>query len=214
MTRKALVLAILVLMAPQAALAQSASMNFFITSAGPGNGAALGGLDGADQHCQDLGFATGAGDLTWHAYLSTTARDAIPAINARDRIGDGPWFNFAGVQIAANVDDLHSDTNNLTKQTILTEKGGISNGRGDTPNMHDILTGSQLDGTAVPGEDDTTCNNWTSAGEGSAMVGHHDRQGGGQNPTSWNSAHGSRGCGQEDLQGTGGNGFFYCFGLS
>lgn len=214
MTRKALVLAILVLMAPQAALAQSASMNFFITSAGPGNGAALGGLDGADQHCQDLGFTAGAGDLTWHAYLSTTARDAIPAINARDRIGDGPWFNFAGVQIAANVDDLHSDTNNLTKQTILTEKGGISNGRGDTPNMHDILTGSQLDGTAVPGEDDTTCNNWTSAGEGSAMVGHHDRQGGGQNPTSWNSAHGSRGCGQEDLQGTGGNGFFYCFGLS
>ncbi len=213
MTRLAFLLMALTLLAPQMALAQSPSMNFFITSTGPGNGAALGGLSGADQHCQDLAFAAGASDLTWHAYLSTTPTDAMPAINARDRIGEGPWFNFAGVQIAANVDDLHGDTNDLTKETILSEKGEMTNGRGDRPNMHDILTGSQLDGTALPGEEDSTCSNWTSAGEGSARVGHHDRQGGGQNPTSWNSAHGSRGCGQEDLQGTGGNGFFYCFGI-
>ncbi len=213
MTRLAFLLVALTLLAPQTALAQSTSMNFFITSTGPGDGAALGGLSGADQHCQDLASAAGAGDLTWHAYLSTTATDAMPAVNARDRIGEGPWFNFAGIQIAANVNDLHSDTNNLTKETILSEKGEMTNGRGDSPNMHDILTGSQLDGTTFPGEEDTTCSNWTSAGEGSARVGHHDRQGGGQNPTSWNSAHGSRGCGQEDLQGTGGNGFFYCFGL-
>ena len=141
------------------------------------------------------------------------ATDAMPAVNARDRIGDGPWFNFRGVQIAENVGDLHSDNNNLTKETILTEKDQMVNGRGDSPNMHDIITGSQLDGTAFSGEDDTTCSNWMSAGEGSARVGHHDRQGGGQNPSSWNSAHGSRGCGQQDLQGTGGNGFFYCFGI-
>ncbi len=213
MTRPASLLVAFTLLAPQTALAQSASMNFFITSTGPGNGAALGGLSGADQHCQDLAVAAGASGLTWHAYLSTTPTDAMPAVNARDRIGEGPWFNFAGVQIAANVDDLHGDTNNLTKETILSEKGETTNGRGDRPNMHDILTGSQLDGTALPGEEDTTCSNWTSAGEGSARVGHHDRQGGGQNPNSWNSAHGSRGCGQEDLQGTGGNGFFYCFGI-
>lgn len=213
MIKPASLLVALLMLAPQAALAQSTSMNFFITSAGPGDGAALGGLEGADQHCQDLALAAGAGDPTWHAYLSTTATDAMPAVNARDRIGDGPWFNFAGVQIAANVDDLHGDGNNLTKETILTEKGEMTNGRGDRPNMHDILTGSQLDGTAFPGGEDTTCSNWTSAGEGSARVGHHDRDGGGQNPTSWNSAHGSRGCGQEDLQGTGGNGFFYCFGI-
>ena len=213
MNRLSILLVAAALSAPQTALAQSASMNFFITSNGPGDGAALGGLSGADQHCQALAHAAGAGDLTWHAYLSTTPRDAMPAVNARDRIGDGPWFNFADVQIAANVDDLHSDNANLTKETILSEKGEMANGRGDRPNMHDILTGSHLDGTAWPGEEDTTCDNWTSSGEGSARVGHHDRQGGGQNPTSWNSAHGSRGCSQEDLQGTGGNGFFYCFGI-
>lgn len=213
MTRLASLLVAFTLLVPQTALAQSPSMNFFITSTGPGNGAALGGLEGADQKCQDLADAAGAGDLTWHAYLSTTATDAMPAVDARDRIGDGPWFNFAGIQIAANVDELHSDTNNMKKETILTEKGEVTNGRGDSPNMHDILTGSRLDGTAFPGEEDTTCSNWTNSGEGSARVGHHDRQGGGQNPTSWNSAHGSRGCGQEDLQGTGGNGLFYCFGI-
>ncbi len=134
-------------------------------------------------------------------------------MNARDRIGQGPWYNFSGVQMAQDVDDLHSDSNNLTKQAVLNEKGEMTNGRGDSPNRHDILTGSQLDGTAVPGSEDTTCQNWTGSGEGSAMVGHFDRTGGGQNPTSWNSAHGSRGCSQENLQGTGGDGLFYCFAI-
>ncbi len=192
-------------------LAQSAQMNFFITSAGPGNGADLGGLLGADRHCQSLAAAVGAGDRTWHAYLSATASGGEEAVNARDRIGSGPWYNFNGVMVAENVDQLHGD-NNLTKETIVTERGDMVNGRGDSPNMHDILTGSNLDGTVAVGDGDTTCSNWTSSGEGSAMAGHHDRQGGGGNPTSWNSAHGSRGCSQENLQGTGGNGFFYCFG--
>ena len=192
------------------ATAQSANMNFFITSSGPGDGANLGGLDGADQHCQDLAYAAGAGDLTWRAYLSTTGPDGV---DARDRIGSGPWFNHGGVQVAADVAELHGD-NNLTKETILTEKGEMVNGRGDSPNMHDILTGTQMDGTAADGDGDSTCENWTTnSSDGSALVGHHDRVGGGANPTSWNSAHPSRGCGQEDLQGTGGNGFFYCFGI-
>ena len=182
-------------------------MTFFITSVGSGNGADLGGLEGADRHCQALASSVGAGDKTWRAYLSTTGSGGV---NARDRIGTGPWHNFNGVMVAENVDQLHGD-NNLTKETILTEKGAISNGRGDDPNMHDILTGSGLDGIAQGGEPDTTCGNWTSSGEGSALVGHHDRQGGGANPTSWNSAHASRGCSQANLQGTGGNGFFYCF---
>ena len=190
-----------------AVLAQDSQMTFFITSVGSGNGADLGGLEGADRHCQALAASVGAGDKTWHAYLSTTGSGGV---NARDRIGSGPWANFNGVFVAENVDQLHGD-NNLTKETILTEKGNISNGRGDDPNMHDILTGSGLDGTAQMGEADTTCGNWTSSGEGSALVGHHDRQGGGANPTSWNSAHASRGCSQANLQGTGGNGFFYCF---
>ena len=193
--------------------AQSESMGFFITSVGPGEGADLGGLEGADAHCETLAEEVGAGELTWHAYLSATASDGEPAVNARDRIGEGPWYNYAGVMIAADVEDLHGDDANLTKQTILTEKGDEVNGRGDSPNMHDILTGSQLDGTVFPGDEDTTCGNWTSGGEGSARVGHHDRQGGGQHPTSWNSAHGSRGCSQENLRGTGGNGFFYCFAI-
>jgi len=193
--------------------AQSAQMNFFITSAGPGNGAALGGLSGADQVCQDLAYAAGAGDLTWRAYLSAVAQGDQVAVHARDRIGSGPWYNHGGVKIADDVANLHGD-NNLTKETILTEKGQMVNGRGDDPNMHDILTGSTLEGTVSDADGDTTCDNWTSSSsDGSALVGHHDRQGGGANPTSWNSAHGSRGCGQEDLQGTGGNGFFYCFGI-
>ncbi len=197
-----------------AAHQQDTGMSFFLTSAGPGNGADLGGVAGADQHCQALAAAVGAGDRTWRAYLSTTASDGQAAVNARERIGSGPWYNAKGVMIAESVADLHSDGNNLTKETQLNEKGEVVNGRGDRPNRHDILTGSQLDGTAFSGEEDTTCENWTSSGEGSARVGHHDRQGGGQNPTSWNSAHGSRGCSQENLQGTGGDGLFYCFAIN
>ncbi len=197
----------------QPAIAQEDSMTFFITSAGPGDGANLGGLEGTDQHCQRLAEAVGAGDMEWRAYLSTIDAEGNAAVNARDRIGSGPWYNSEGVMIAEDVDDLHSENANLTKETILTENGEIVNGRGDSPNMHDILTGSNLDGTAYTSEGYTNCDNWTANGEGSARVGHHDRTGGGQNPTSWNSAHGSRGCGQADLQGTGGNGFFYCFAI-
>jgi hypothetical protein len=195
----------------QVAHEQPANMSFFITSEGPGNGANLGGLAGADRVCQDLAAAVGAGSKTWRAYLSTTASPGQPAVNARDRIGSGPWHNAKGVLIARDVAHLHSDSANLTKHTILTQRGDTVNGRGDTPNRHDILTGSRMDGTASPDSTDTTCRNWTSSGEGSALVGHHDRTGGGANPTSWNSAHGSRGCSQENLRGTGGNGLFYCF---
>jgi len=195
------------------AAAQDDRMSFFITSAGSGDGANLGGLDGADAHCQDLAEAAGAGNKTWRAYLSATAEDGQPAVNARDRIGDGPWFNYNGVQVADDIEDLHSESNRLGKENSLSEQGRQINGRGDEPNMHDILTGSDLDGRVVAGGDDTTCSNWTANGEGSALVGHHDRQGGGQNPNSWNSAHGSRGCSQENLVGTGGNGFFYCFAI-
>ena len=194
-----------------AAAAQSGQMNFFLTSAGSGDGANLGGLQGADQICQDRAYAVGAGDLIWRAYLSTTGESGE---NARDRIGDGPWYNYAGTMVARDVDDLHSESNLLGKENSLTERGDQVNGRGDSPNMHDIITGSTMDGMASDADGDTTCENWTSNGsDGSALVGHHDRVGGGQNPTSWNSAHASRGCGQEDLQGTGGNGFFYCFGI-
>ena len=204
----------LLLAGPQANSEQPASMSFFITSEGPGRGADLGGLAGADRVCQDLATAAGAGNKTWHAYLSTTASQGQPAVNARDRIGRGPWHNAKGVLIARNVAQLHSDSANLTKQTILTQRGDTVNGRGDTPNRHDILTGSQMDGTASSGTEDTTCRNWTSGGEGSALVGHHDRTGGGANPTSWNSAHGSRGCSQQNLRDTGGNGLFYCFAIN
>ena len=183
------------------------NMSFFITSAGPGNGANFSGLEGADQHCQMLAQSAGAGGRTWHPYLSTTGPGGV---NARDRIGTGPWHNAKGAMIARDLNELHGE-NNLTKDTQLTEQGEIVNGREDDPNQHDILTGSQLDGTAFPPGEDTTCGNWTSDGEGSARVGHHDRQGGGQNPNSWNSAHGSRGCSQQDLIGTGGNGYYYCF---
>jgi hypothetical protein len=201
------------LIAASSAGAQDARMSFFLTSEGSGDGASLGGLEGADAHCQNLAEAAGAGDKTWRAYLSAAADGGQPAVNARDRIGDGPWFNFAGVQVADDVDDLHSDNNRLGKEGSLSEKGEPINGRGDTPNMHDILTGSDTEGRLASGDGDMTCSNWTSNGEGSAMVGHHDKQGGGANPNSWNSAHASRGCSQSDLVGTGGNGFFYCFAI-
>ena len=185
------------------------TMSFFITSVGSGDGANLGGLAGADKHCQTLAAAAGAGNRQWRAYLSAAASGNQPAVNARDRIGAGPWFNAKGVQVAANVADLHSDKNQLSKANSITEKGGGVNGRGDTPNHHDILTGSDADGRLVAG--DPPCGNWTSNGAGSAMVGHHDRTGGGTSPTSWNAAHPSKGCSQQNLQGTGGNGLFYCF---
>lgn len=186
-------------------------MSFFITSEGSGKGADLGGLAGADQHCQTLAESVGAGGRLWRAYLSTGSSAGQEAVHARDRIGPGPWYNARGVLIALDVDNLHGDENNLNKETALTEKGEVVNGRGDSPNQHDILTGSQLDGTAFADGADLTCQDWTSDDEGSAQLGHHDRQGGGANPTSWNSAHASRGCSQTDLQGTGGNGYFYCF---
>ncbi len=191
---------------------EDTSMSFFITSMGPGNGADLGGLDGADQYCQMRATSAGAGSRTWRAYLSTQASGDQPVVNARDRIGQGPWYNAQGVLVAADLVNLHGENNNLTKQTQLSETGEVINGRGDDPNRHDILTGSQPDGTAFADDADHTCQDWTSSGEtGSAQVGHHDRDGGGDNPTSWNSAHSSRGCGQENLQGTGGDGLFYCF---
>ena len=197
-------------------VAQNASekMSFFITSVGTGNGANLGGLAGADQHCQMLAKAVGAGDRTWHAYLSTSASGGNAAVNARDRIGKGPWYNAKGVLMAKDVDDLHSKNNNLKKDTSISEKGEVLNGRGDNPNQHDILTGSKTDGTAYPGDADKTCSNWTSSGAGSAEVGHHDRQGGGEDPTSWNAAHGSSGCSQANLVSTGGAGRFYCFAVN
>jgi hypothetical protein len=195
--------------------AQAPKTTFFITSAGPGDGANLGGVEGADRHCQSLADAAGITGVSWRAYLSTIASNGKPAVNARDRIGPGPWHNAKGVMVARNVDDLHSDNNKLSKENSITEKGAVVNGRGDSPNMHDIITGSSLDGRAVMDSVDTTCGNWTRADStGSAFVGHHDRQGGGANPTSWNSAHRSRGCGQRNLQATGGNGFFYCFGTA
>lgn len=193
-----------------AAQQASPQMSFFITSVGSGNGANLGGLAGADAHCQNLAKAVGAGDKEWRAYLSTQGASAV---NAKDRIGSGPWFNSKGVQVAASVADLHSDKNTLTKDTQLTEKGAVVNGRGDKPNQHDILTGSNLDGTTFPAGEDHSCSNWTSEGDGSAQVGHHDRQGGGANPTSWNAAHASKGCSQQNLIATGGNGYFYCFAV-
>ena len=193
---------------------EEADMTFFLTSAGPGNGAALDGLAGADAHCTTLATSVGAGDGTWHAYLSLPPTDGNAAVNARDRIGNGPWHNAAGELIAENVADLHGDNSKWRKETVLNENGEPVNGRGDEPNRHDILTGSQQDGTAFPAGDDTTCSGWTGSGEGSARVGHHDRVGGGEFPTSWNSAHGSRGCSQSDLQGTGGDGLFYCFAVN
>lgn len=194
------------------ASAQDAGMNFFLTSAGPGDGANLGGLDGADAHCAALAEAAGVSGKTWRAYLSTTGGDT--PVNARDRIGDGPWVNANGVQVASDVDDLHSENNKLGKEGSLSESGEEINGRGDSPNRHDILTGSDLMGMAFTDGADHSCGDWTSnSADGSAQVGHHDRTGGGENPTSWNNAHPSRGCGQADLQGTGGDGLFYCFAI-
>lgn len=189
-------------------------MGFFISSAGSGKGADLGGLAGADKICQSLAETAGAGKRTWHAYLSTSASGGTPAVNARDRIGRGPWYNAKGVLIAKDVDQLHHD-NNLNKQSALTEKGSIVNGRGDQPNMHDILTGSDSYGRAFSGTQDTTCGNWTKSGEGSAQVGHHDREGLVDKPHahSWVHAHPSRGCSQEALKSSGGNGFLYCFAV-
>ena len=195
------------------ALAQPAETTFFITSTGSGKGADLGGLAGADQHCQHLAQSAGLGNKNWKAYLSTQGAGAV---NARDRIGQGPWQNAKGVVVAKNVAELHGQ-NNITKQTALTEKGDVVNGRGDTPNMHDILTGSQPDGTAFPAGEDRTCGNWSKSGQGAAMVGHSDRQGLRDDDASksWNTSHPSRGpdggCSQADLRSTGGDGLFYCF---
>jgi hypothetical protein len=191
---------------------QKSAMTFFITSAGSGKGADLGGLAGADKICQSLAQAAGAGARTWRAYLSASPAEGRPAVNARDRIGRGPWQNAKGVVIAKDVNELHGN-NNLDKETTLSEKGERINARGDTPNMHDILTGSQPDGRAFSGEEDRTCRNWTSRGEGTAMLGHHDRQGlrDDESSRSWNSSHPSRGCGQDALRSSGGNGLFYCF---
>jgi hypothetical protein len=186
----------------------AAEMTFFVTSTGLGNGANLGGLEGADAHCQELAEAAGAGERTWRAYLSTSGEGAV---NARDRIGSGPWVNANGVQIAASVAELHSDANNINKETALNERGETVKGRGDEPNEHDILTGSQRDGTAFAAGEDMTCGNWTSSGDGAAMVGHHDLIGNPQGINFWNFSHPSRGCSQENLVSTGGAGLFYCF---
>ncbi|HEU5018379.1 MAG TPA: lectin [Pseudolabrys sp.] len=198
------------------AQAQQTNMSFFVTSHGLGKGADLGGLAGADRHCQELASAVGAGGRNWHAYLSTQGAGAV---NARDRIGKGPWRNAKGVVIATNIAELHG-ANNLTKQTALSEKGEIINGRGDHPNRHDILTGSQADGTAFKDAQDHTCKNWTSSTQGSAMLGHADRMGLRDDAAShsWNSAHPSRGkdggCSQADLRSTGGDGLLYCFAVN
>lgn len=188
-------------LASVASAQDDADMSFFITSTNPGDGADLGGLEGADAHCATLAEQAGVTGKTWRAYLSSSSE------NARDRIGEGPWYNADGAVVAESLDQLHSDDNSLDKQTALNENGEMIKGRGEEPNRHDILTGSSLDGTFAGG----ACEDWSSSGEGSAMVGHHDREGGGDNPTSWNSAHGSRGCSLDDLRGTGGDGLFYCF---
>jgi hypothetical protein len=195
------------------AFAQAADMSFFVTSAGPGQGANLGGLEGADAHCATLAKAAGATRTNWKAYLSATAPQGAPGVNARDRIGTGPWQNAKGTVVAASVDELHSEKTNLTKDTALTEKGETIMGRGDATNMHDMLTGSDPMGMYSTAGGDTTCQNWTSSADGSAIVGHHDRIGlaDSRHMTSWNSSHGTRGCGAEALQGTGGAGLFYCF---
>jgi hypothetical protein len=200
------------------AYAQQADMTFFITSNGPGKGGDLGGLAGADAHCARLAQAAGTAGKTWRAYLSTQGANAV---NARDRIGPGPWQNAKGVVVATSVADLHSANNKLNKQNSLSEKGDQINGRGDTPNRHDILTGTQADGSAFAAGDDRTCSNWTSSTAGAAMVGHHDRMGPDTSPpmVSWNSSHPSRGpqatptegCAQQSLRGTGGDGLLYCF---
>ncbi|MBV6430338.1 MAG: hypothetical protein IANPNBLG_00448 [Bryobacteraceae bacterium] len=197
---------------------QRQPMTFFVTSTGAGDGANLGGLAGADAHCQKLAAAAGAGGRAWRAYLSTAAAGGAPAVNARDRIGQGPWHNAKGTMIARDLAHLHGDTldlartgNLITKNNALTESGALVNGVGDKPNMHDILTGTQPDGRAYTDGADHTCKNWTSNGAGTAQLGHSDRNGGG---ISWNSTHPSRGCSQENLVATGGAGLFYCFAVT
>jgi hypothetical protein len=209
-TGLALIAALAFVASATASLAQQSSMSFFVTSVGLGKGGDLGGLAGADRHCQALAAAAGAGGKTWHAYLSTQGAGGV---NAKDRIGNGPWVNAKGVQIAANVADLHGDNNKINKETALDEKGQPIKGRGDTPNQHDILTGSQRDGTAVPGTDDATCGNWTSSadGQGNAMVGHHDLVGNPQGINFWNFSHKTPGCAPANLQRVGGAGLIYCF---
>ena len=187
--------------------------SFFVTSMGSGKGGDLGGLAGADAHCRKLAEAEQAGDHTWRAYLSTPATKTEPVVNARDRIGRGPWYNAEGALIAMNLEQLHSAESRINKETAATQRLDPVNGVGDTPNTHDILTGSRPDGTAFPGNEDLTCGNWTSSGEGRAQVGHHDRKGQGDGANSWNSAHPSRGCSQQDLQSTGGAGLLYCFAI-
>lgn len=196
---------VLGLMVAGAAMAQAPTMSFFVTSVNPGKGADLGGLDGADAYCASLAEAAGVTGKVWAAYLSATG------VNARDRIGTGPWYNARGEKIADDVASLHGDASTLTKQTALDEKGNVINGRGDEPNRHDILTGSNADGTAAA----QTCEDWTASGEGAAMVGHSDRMGLPDAPTgpSWNAAHPTRGCGMEALRATGGDGLFYCFAV-
>jgi hypothetical protein len=190
-----------------------ADMTFFVTSVGKGNGADLGGLEGADAHCTALAKAAGSKRSNWKAYLSTTAPGGDPGVNARDRIGKGPWRNAKGVVVANNVAQLHSAKSNVNKKTALTEKGEMVKGRGDTPNEHDILTGSDSAGMYSTAGGDTTCGNWTKSGDGSAIVGHHDRIGlkDSWHMKSWNSSHGSRGCSQDQLKSSGGAGLFYCF---
>jgi hypothetical protein len=193
--------------------AQQASMTFFVSSVGKGNGADLGGLAGADAHCQALAQAAGSTLTNWRAYLSTTEPGGTAGVNARERIGKGPWQNVKGVVVAKSIDDLHSDSNNINKQTALTEKGETISGRGDPVNTHDILTGSDTQGMYSTAGGDTTCGNWTKSGDGSAIVGHHDRQGlkDTRHMHSWNSSHGTRGCSQDGLKSTGGAGLIYCF---
>lgn len=211
--RTALFASLLLVLAGIAGAQQAApEMSFFISSVGSGKGADLGGLAGADQHCQSLATAAGAGKKTWHAYLSTTG---TPAVNARDRIGKGPWYSFEGRLIARNIDELHS-VNNINRLVAVSEKGKTVNGRGDRPNTHDILTGSMPDGRASTAKDDTTCGNWTKSGAGAALVGHHDRAGlqVDEPSRSWNSSHPSRGCSQENLVSSGGAGLIYCFAVN
>ncbi len=205
----AIVLGLYMLLGSFTASAEERPMGFFVTSTGMGNGADLGGLNGADGHCQKLATAAGAGNRVWRAYLST-AGEGKRGVFARARIGNGPWYNATGILVATNTTDLHLYNKTITLETALDEAGNRIKGRGDKPNEHDILTGSQDDGTPFfPDGKDHTCSNWTSSGEGSAQVGHHDRHGGG-NP-SWSSAHASRGCSQKALTKTGGAGKFYCF---
>jgi hypothetical protein len=198
----------------QAQQSLSPNMSFFVTSSSPGKGGDLGGLDGADRHCQELAQAVGAGSKTWRAYLSTQAASGAPAVNAKDRIGTGPWHNAKGTEIAGNVDELHGENfYKLNKTTALTEKGEFVNGRGDAPTQHDMLTGSQHDGTAFPSGEDKTCHNWTSSSEGSAIVGHADLVGNTRGPNFWNFSHATPGCSVPDLAKVGGAGFYYCFAV-